>query len=318
MHKLYPLLLEHHLPVLVRHAIAMAIMLVCAVLQIALQMLTGYPGYFLLLPGIFVAGLVFDRGSGVLSAIIAIAVGAYLSYGASSGIEYLSANGLFATTAAGTAAVAEVLRAEMKRVSAADKTKALLLQEMAHRTKNNLAVLSAMMRLQARDGDRKVAAALEDMARRIQVLAEVYDHLTLKQDLRLVNMRRFLSDVIEKIFLSLTPSGPVAFKVVSDEVDLPNNQALAIGIIANELVTNSLKYAFPGNRAGHVNVTLSAGKDIELTVSDNGTGGETNGNSAGLGSRIVMLLTEQLGGTHVYEKDGTGLCARLRAPVAKS
>lgn len=317
MNKLYPLLLEHHLPILVRQCIAVAIMLVCAVLQMALQMLTGYPGYFLLLPGIFLSGLAFNRGTGILAAAIAIGVGAYLSYGTSTGVDYLSANALFAVTAAGTAVVAEFLRAEMKRVMLADKTKAVLLQEMAHRTKNNLTVLSAMIRLQARNADPKVATALEDTARRIHVVAEVYDHLSLKQDSRLVNMRYFLTDVVEKVFQSLAPSGPIAFEVRSEDVHLPNNQALAIGIIANELVTNALKYAFPDSRPGHVTVELFAAEEIELIVADNGVGYDgTKGNPSGLGSRIIMLLTEQLGGTLAYEREHSGLYARLRAPLA--
>lgn len=215
----------------------------------------------------------------------------------------------------GTAVAAEFLRAEMKQVMLADRSKAVLLQEMAHRTKNNLAVLSAMIRLQARNANAEVAAALEATARRIHIVAEVYDHLSLKQDLRLVGMRDFLTDVVEKLFQSLAPSGPIAFNVQSEDVQLPNSQALAIGIVTNELVTNSLKYAFPDNRPGHVTVAFSAAKEIELTVLDNGVGyAGDEGNPSGLGSRIIMLLTEQLGGTLVYETEESGFCARLRAP----
>lgn len=79
MNKLYPLLLEHHLPSLARYCLAVTVMLACAVLQLTLQMQTGYPSYFLLLPGIFLSGLVFDRGSGILAAALGICVGAYLS-----------------------------------------------------------------------------------------------------------------------------------------------------------------------------------------------------------------------------------------------
>lgn len=194
----------------------------------------------------FLSGLVFDRGSGILAAIIAIGVGAYLSYAGSFGVDFLATNALFAITAAGTATVAEFQRAELRRVMLADKTKAVLLQEMAHRTKNNLAILGGMIRLEARHGGPEVAAALEATARRLQVMAEVYDHLSLKEDSRSVNMRYFLNDVVEKVFQSLAPSGPVAFQVVCEDVYMPNNHALAIGMITNELVTNSLKYAFSG------------------------------------------------------------------------
>ena len=312
MDKLYPLLLEHRLPVLLRYAIAATIMAICAILQLALQTLTGYPSYFLLLPGIFLSGLMFNRGTGLATAAIAVCVSIYMSY--RTGSLYLPEEGLFIITASGTALVAEFLRAEMKRVMHADKTKAVLLQEMAHRTKNNLAVLSAMIRLQARSSEPAVASALEATARRIHVTAQVYDHLSLKQDSRLAGMRYFLSGVVEKIFLSLASPGPIAFEVVSDDVDLPHNQALAIGIVVNELVTNALKYAFPDNRPGQVKVELSVRKEIELIVADNGVGHDGEDDPSGLGSRIVMLLTQQLGGTLSYTKLQPGLSAQLRAP----
>jgi len=108
----------------------------------------------------------------------------------------------------------------------------------------------------------------------------------------------------------------VAFEVTSDDVVLTNNQALAIGIIVNELVTNSLKYAFPDNRPGHVTVRLRAGEEIEVAVSDNGIGRADQSVSSGLGSRIMMLLTQQLGGTLDHEDLRPGLCVRLRAPRA--
>jgi two-component sensor histidine kinase len=314
MNKLYPLLLEHRLPVLVRYCIAAAIMLLCAILQMALQMLTGYPSYFLLLPGIFLSGLFFNRGTGIFSAVIAAGVSAYATWATVTGPVYLSENGLFIVTAAGTAVVAEFLRAEMKRVMHADKTKALLLQEMGHRTKNNLAVLSAMIRIQARESEPAVASALEAAARRIHVTAQVYDHLSPQRDSQFVGMRYYLNGVAEKIFASLAPPGPIAFEVMSDDVSLPHNQALAIGIITNELITNSLKYAFPDRRPGQVSIALKVAKDIELTVSDNGVGHNGTDNPSGLGSRIVKLLTQQLGGTLAYEKLQPGLSVHLRAP----
>jgi two-component system, sensor histidine kinase PdtaS len=144
-------------------------------------------------------------------------------------------------------------------------------------------------------------------------MAEVYDHLSLKQDSRLVNMRYFLNNVVEKVFESLAPSGPVAFQVVCDEVNLPSQQALAVGIITNELVTNALKYAFPGDKPGQVAVTLSIGDGIELSVCDNGVGLRSDADPGGLGSRIVLLLTQQLDGQLAYERLESGLRVRLRA-----
>lgn len=313
MNRLYPLVLEHRLPSSVRYGISACIMVVCAVLQMALQMQTGAPGYFLLLPGVFLSGLIFDRGCGIFAAIIAIGVGAYLSYAGGFGIDFFATNALFAITAAGTATVAEFQRAELRRVMLADNAKSVLLEEIAHRTKNNLAILSGMIRLEARHGGPEVADALEATARRVQVMAEVYDHLSLKEDSRSVNMRYFLNDVVEKVFQSLAPSGPIAFQVLCDDIVMPNNHALAIGMITNELVTNSLKYAFPDDRPGNVVVSLSKGDGIELSASDNGIGLRAGTDPGGRGSRIAQLLTQQLEGEIAYERLEPGLRVRVRA-----
>jgi two-component system, sensor histidine kinase PdtaS len=313
MNRLYPLVLEHRIPAFLRYCISVCIMVVCAVLEMALQMQTGSSGYFVLLPGVFLSGLIFDRGSGIFAAAIAIGVVAYMSYAGATGLNYVAPNALFAITAAGTATVAEFQRAELKRVMQADKTKAVLLQELAHRTKNNLAVLGAMIRLEARNGGPEVASAMEATARRLHVMAEVYDHLTLKQDSRHVNMRYFLNDVVEKVLDSLAPAVPIAFQVVCDEVYLPSQQALAVGIITNELVTNALKYAFPGDKPGQVAVTLSTSDGIELSICDNGVGLRGEADPGGLGSRIALLLTQQLDGQLTYKRLDTGLRVTLRA-----
>lgn len=307
MNRLYPLVLEHRLPIFVRYGISVCIMVVCAVLELAVQMQTGLPSYFLLLPGVFLSGLIFDRGSGVVAAAIAVIVGAYGSYAGAYSVEFIATNVLFAITAAGTAVVAEFQRAELRRVMTADKTKTVLLQEMAHRTKNNLAILGGMIRLEARHGGPEVAAALEATARRVQVMAEVYDHLAVKQESRLVDMRYFLNDVVEKVFQSLASSGPVAHEVICETFSLPHNQALAIGIIVNELVTNSLKYAFPNDQAGHVTVALSRRNGLELAVSDNGVGLAGPPEEKGLGSRIVQLLSQQLEADITYDRLEPGL-----------
>ncbi|WP_246775324.1 sensor histidine kinase [Bradyrhizobium diazoefficiens] len=315
MDKLYPLLFEHSIPTPVRYLLAASVMFVCAALQAGLQAQAGFTGFFLLLPGVFVSGLLFDRGSGLFAACIAVACVVYLSYSGQYGIDFLLPCALFAITAAGVAVVAEIVRAETKRALQAQQTQRLLLDEMAHRTKNNLAILGAMVRMQARNGEPAVAAALEGTARRIQVMAEVYDHLSPKEDSRLVDMRRFLSDVVEKVFQSLAASGPVAFQVACEEVHLPNQQALAIGLIANELVTNALKYAFPDQRSGQIAVELTVAGEIELSVRDNGIGVAGDRHPKGVGSRIVALLTQQLGGTLSYERRDPGVMVVLRAPL---
>lgn len=100
--------------------------------------------------------------------------------------------------------------------------------------------------------------------------------------------------------------------MVCEDVDLPHNHALAIGMITNELVTNSVKYAFPGDKPGSVLVSLSKGDGIELSTSDNGIGLQSSTDPGGLGSRIVQLLAQQLDGEIAYERLDPGLRVRVR------
>ncbi|MCC8942820.1 sensor histidine kinase, partial [Bradyrhizobium sp. Arg68] len=86
-----------------------------------------------------------------------------------------------------------------------------------------------------------------------------------------------------------------------------------VGMIASELVTNALKYAFPGDRAGNILVSLSKGDGIELAGADNGIGLQSCTDPAGLGSRIVQLLAQQLDGEIAYERLNPGLRVRVRA-----
>jgi two-component sensor histidine kinase len=201
----------------------------------------------------------------------------------------------------------------MEKVVRAEKAKTALLMELAHRTKNNLAMLSAMMRLQAKHPDVTASEALSEMAARIQVMAEVYDHLTIRADRKVVDARQYLTEICQHLTASISGTSAVAIKADADELYIHSEQAVPIAIIVNELVTNSLKYAFPEGRAGLIQVTLRANDEVVLSVTDNGAGilGER---PEGVGSRIVLLLTQHLGGTIAHESLAPGYRVTMRMP----
>ena len=151
MERLLFLLPEKPQPLWVRYATTTALMAFCIAVHIELQSQTGFVGLFFLLLGIFIAGLLFDRGS----ALFATALGTIFAYFVIRPMApfpgYMAPCMLFAVTGAAIGLIAETLRTEMEKVVRAEKAKGLLLMELAHRTKNNLAMISAIMRLQARD-----------------------------------------------------------------------------------------------------------------------------------------------------------------------
>jgi two-component system, sensor histidine kinase PdtaS len=315
MDRYYRLFLNRNTPLVVRYGATVLTIFAAVAMQVGLQAVTGSDSLFLLLPGIFLAGLIFDHGSGLPAAFLATLAAAFAT---TPSLLAMWTAGLFAITAVGVAEMSELLRSEIKRALAAQTTHRILLQEMRHRTKNNLAILSAMMRLQSRNGEPAVAAALQSTARRIQVMSEAYDHLSPREDTRQVRMEDFLHDMVEKLFNSLMETSPIAFKVTCNpDLHLPDQIALAIGI-KNELVTNALKYAFPNGRAGLILVDFSVDDTIELIISDNGVGLTESQKPKGLGSRIVLLLAQQLNGRLDYQRLEPGVRIHLRAPLDPS
>lgn len=313
MERLLHLLPKKPQPLLVRYGTTAAIMILCGAISSGVHTHTGYTGLFVLLPGIFTAGLLYDRGASLFATILGVGF-ALFSLKAS---VPLSVNGmplaLFAATGILVGLVAETLRTEMEKAARADEAKAVLLMELAHRTKNNLAMISAMMRLQANKPDVSAVEALNDMAARIQVMAQVYDHLTIRAERKVVNAKEYITEICHHLSASISGPNPVAITVQADELFIHSEQAVPIAIILNELVTNSLKYAFPEGKAGHIRVGLHADGNVTLTVQDNGVGLRQE-HKKGIGSRVLALLTQQLGGTMEYENLNEGCRVTLRMP----
>ena len=271
-------------------------MLASIAVAIGIETQSGFQSLFLLLPGIFVSGLMFDRGSSYFASLIA---GVFAFVQLVKGAPVISLFlpwTLFVATGVVAGVVAEGLRIEMEKVVRTQNAKTVLLMELAHRTKNNLAMISAMMRLQAKKPDVDAGQALAEMAARIQVMAQVYDHLTIRAERKVVDAKQYITEICQHLTASISGTSPVAITAQAEELFIHSEHAVPIAIILNELVTNSLKYAFPNGQPGRIDVQLHADGEVILTVSDNGVGIRDQ-RSEGIGSRVVSLLVQQLGGT---------------------
>lgn len=313
MERLLYFLPEKPQPIAVRYGASALIMSVSIAVQIGIEAQSGFVGLFFLLPGIFLCGLLFDRGSSFFATLIAAAFGYLHTMKDVPFTGFILPWTLFVSTGLIVGLVSEGFRTEMERASRADKGKALLLMELAHRTKNNLAMISAMMRLQAKKHTVNAQEALEEMAGRIQIMAQVYDHLTIKSDRKVVDAKQYLTEICQHLSASISGASPVAITAQAEELYIHSEHAVPIAIIVNELVTNSLKYAFPDGRPGHIHVELHADGEVVLIVTDNGIGVKDDKRDS-VGSRVMALLTQQLGGTMAYENLDQGCRVTLRMP----
>ena len=189
------------------------------------------------------------------------------------------------------------------------KEKEVLLKEIHHRVKNNLAVIAAILKLQSSSLDsREARQALEECNQRVHTMAMIHTKLYQSKDLARIDFAAYLRELVDVLSLSYVLSPDTSVRVRADEVYLDIDTAVPLSLIINELVTNALKYAFPPGRNGEIRVGLGReGKALTLTVSDNGVGfpeGLGFRETDSLGMQLVTALVEQLDGTIELKREG--------------
>lgn len=198
-----------------------------------------------------------------------------------------------------------------------ERLRRLYLQEMAHRTKNDLQFAGSMLQIEAHAlDDESARAALFAAASRIAVMSRVYALLQ-HGDMSDVSMKPLIGDLCANLRLALVGVRPIALRTEVADCTLGVDEARAVALIVNELVGNALKYAFPEDRPGTVRVRLSRdGDDLTLTVEDDGVGPvSAEAKGAGVGQKLARSLGQQLGGSVTIEARGTGLRCELRFPA---
>lgn len=208
---------------------------------------------------------------------------------------------------------------ERLRASLADKE--VLLKEVYHRVKNNLQIISALLRMQARRvKDSTALEALENSISRVMAMSMVHEKLYQAQNLVSIDFLSFAQSLVSFLNqLTIGSRAEVKIDLEGEPLALSIDQAIPLGLILNELVTNSLKYAFPETRGGRVRIQVQTETPTtaRVTVSDDGVGlppGVDLENSPGLGIRIVTLLAEQLQGV-IEIKSDHGLQVSVRIPI---
>lgn len=188
------------------------------------------------------------------------------------------------------------------RIIASLQEKEILLKEVHHRVKNNLQIISSLLSLQSMDfTDDNIIRIFSDSQNRIKSMALVHENLYRSRDLGKVDFNEYLNQLVSYLSQSYGDlSRKIDFKVNSDNVFLNVNTAIPCGMIINELVSNSLKYAFPDGRSGKICIDLSSNDDgYRLIISDNGVGlkGDLNiKESKTLGILLIETLVKQIHG----------------------
>lgn len=188
-----------------------------------------------------------------------------------------------------------------QRIQAALEEKNVLLGEIHHRVKNNLQVVHSLLDLQSSMiSDPQVQEMLLDSQNRIRSMALIHQSLYQSKNFSAVSLGSVLETLIPILMQSYRSTNQLLdYTIDSEDVDIPLNQAIPCGLIVNELITNVIKHAFPGDLEGAVQVQLRRHQNqVSLSVTDNGVGIPESLNiekSDTLGMQLVALLSDQLG-----------------------
>ncbi|MBV9222671.1 MAG: sensor histidine kinase, partial [Acidobacteriaceae bacterium] len=224
-------------------------------------------------------------------------------------------------------AFAKVMRDETERRRAEERLRAsllekdVLLQEIHHRVKNNLQVVVSLLSLQAnRMNRRDVINILNETQNRVRAIAGIHETLYSSPDLASISFSEYMNQLIRGLFSFYSvKDGDIQLKIESDDIVLDITQAIPLGLIVNELVTNALKHAFPAGRTGTVraslcylqensipDTTLDEGSAV-LTVEDDGIGLPAEFDvqeQESMGIYLIRILTRQLRGAIQVGQNG--------------
>jgi two-component sensor histidine kinase len=195
-----------------------------------------------------------------------------------------------------------------------------LMRQMHHRIKNNLTIIESLIDLKSADlVDNSSAQLMEDLRRRIHSIEALHDCLYRTGDVSEVDVRLYLEDLaanLSSLFHTDGRTTPILVDVPSIRIAM--DTALPVGMIVTELVTNAIRFAFPGQRTGRVRISLEVlGKRATLTVDDDGIGLPLEFDptkSPTLGFKLVLALAEQLG-SKLELLPGSGTAIRFDFPL---
>lgn len=199
--------------------------------------------------------------------------------------------------------------------------KSVLIMEIHHRVKNNLQIISGLIRLQARQiTNEQALAALHECETRVITMALVHESLYQSGNLANINAKRHISNLAHTLLMSDDHERHIKMDIDVDDMPLDMNTAVPASLIINELVINSLKYAFSGRDHGTIRISLHRGPDnrLVLTVGDDGVGippGMNITETGSLGMKLVMrLVRDQLKGDLTILSD-KGMLFTMRFPA---
>ncbi|GAB6055027.1 response regulator [Methanobacterium movens] len=188
-----------------------------------------------------------------------------------------------------------------EKIKSSLKEKEVLLQEIHHRVKNNLQIISSLLNLQSSNiRDPVDLEIFQESQYRIKSMALIHEQLYRSRDLASINFATYIKQIMSHLFHSYSfDNKNIKLNLELEDINLEIDTAIPCGLIVNEIVSNCLKHAFKGRDSGEIKIVFKEKKGLyHLTISDNGIGFllKKMENSSSLGLKLVQMLVDQIEG----------------------
>lgn len=193
--------------------------------------------------------------------------------------------------------------------------KDFLLKEVNHRVQNSLSLVSAFLRMQARTADAEVREQLAQAEHRLTAVGLVHRRLYQDDSLEIIDLSRYLEELVSELKTAMDQGWDQHITLDLSPMLIETERAVSVGLIVNELLTNSIKYAYAGE-PGPLTVSLEQHREtFRLIVADRGQGHTGKIEGTGFGSRMLAALVERLSGTIDHEDNRPGFRTIVAAPI---
>lgn len=192
-----------------------------------------------------------------------------------------------------------------------------LLKEVHHRVKNNLHTVICLLESQARYLENDALKAIESSQHRIYAMSLIHQKLYQSDDVKTIDMSGYIPELVKSLEESFDSSSHIRMIYDIEKIELEISQAIPLGLIINETITNSIKYAFPDDRKGEIRIIMiNTGDYIQLEVADNGIGmpmTEKGTTPESLGIKLIKGLSEDLRGEYAIDvNNGTRITVTFK------
>jgi two-component sensor histidine kinase len=177
--------------------------------------------------------------------------------------------------------------------------KEVLIKEIHHRVKNNLQMIMSLLESQSAFLEKDALRAIQTSQNRVQAMSLIHQKLYVNDNVANIGMRDYLRDLVSYLEDSFSTKQKIYFQLELDDIELDIAQAVPLGLIVNEAVTNAIKYAFPDQQKGEIiiQLTIQSNEHVALVIADNGVGLPQNlieSSTGTLGLRLIKGLSDNL------------------------